>query len=242
MSITIESLSEQFSKSLIITKQINSIIKIQRTFRIHNKYKKLYPYEKIKYYYEKYLKNKGCILPKQESGLGRALECLYLNIRKEISIEDLRKYVEEKGVNLKGGSDTLQVRHLGLQKGFNLLKGLDNFRDTKVKKSHYILLNLKDIFNGFCKEKRTEKLNNENWLALKTEYGFKCVNCGSEENKPLRWNGNKLTILQQGHMDPRKPLSLDNVIPQCSICNQQYKNKAIFNKRGFVIGYKEEGF
>ena len=41
-------------------------------------------------------------------------------------------------------------------------------------------------------------------------------------------------------MDPRKSLATDNVIPQCAICNQQYKNKAIFNKRGYVIDFIKE--
>lgn len=43
-------------------------------------------------------------------------------------------------------------------------------------------------------------------------------------------------------MDPRKQLTIDNVIPQCTICNQQYKNKAIFNKRGFVVDFNKKGF
>jgi hypothetical protein len=58
----------------------------------------------------------------------------------------------------------------------------------------------------------------------------------------MRYNINQITILQQGHMDPTKSLTLDNTIPQCSYCNQQYKNKAIFNKRGIVIDYNKDGF
>ena len=43
-------------------------------------------------------------------------------------------------------------------------------------------------------------------------------------------------------MDPRKELSMENVIPQCEICNQQYKNKAIFNEKGYVIEFNKKGF
>ena len=43
-------------------------------------------------------------------------------------------------------------------------------------------------------------------------------------------------------MDPRKSITLDNVIPQCQYCNQQYKNKAIFNKRGIVVDFCKNGY
>jgi hypothetical protein len=43
-------------------------------------------------------------------------------------------------------------------------------------------------------------------------------------------------------MDPRKSLTEDNVIPQCAMCNQQYKNKAVFNDRGYVVEFNKNGF
>jgi hypothetical protein len=167
---------------------------------------------------------------------------MYLNLQKDVLIDDIRNYVSSKGGVLQGGTDSLQIRHLGLQYGFNIFKGGDMYKDHKIKKSHYMLLNLTKTYNGFCKEKRKSECNESAWDEIKKEYDYSCVNCGSKEKETLRWNKNKNTVLQQGHMDPRKPLTTDNIIPQCSVCNQQYKNKAIFNKRGFVIDYNKNGF
>jgi len=203
--------------------------------------------KKIKVLYEKNLKDKGVKEVSTSNKLYYALEYLFLKQEKEISIDDIKKYVEKKkNIKLEGG-DPLQVRHLGQQYGYNILKGGDSYKkvkeeDKKIKKSCYMLINLKETYKGFCKFKREGKLTKENWGKLTKKYNNQCVNCGAIEGKPLRWNNNKITVLQQGHMDPRKELSMENVIPQCEICNQQYKNKAIFNEKGYVIEFNKKGF
>lgn len=226
-------------------KNIKYIKKIQKNIRGHLIRRKLMPYKYIKYYYNKYLKKYGCKLPSETSSFGKALEYLYINIKKENNISDIKKYVIEKNCNLNdNASDNLQIRHLGLQYGFNILKNNDIkiFSNKKIKKSSYYLINLTNKHNNYSKEKRNGKLNNENWLELKKYYNFSCATCGNEEGKPMRYNNNQLTLLQQGHMDPRESLTLENTIPQCSYCNQQYKNKAIFNKKGIVIEFNKNGF
>lgn len=85
-------------------------------------------------------------------------------------------------------------------------------------------------------------MTDDDWKSLLAKYENMCVNCGSKEGEPLRWNKHKITVLQKGHMDPRKPLTEDNTIPQCAMCNQQYKNKAVFNERGFVVEFNKKGF
>jgi hypothetical protein len=220
---------------------IDKLIIIQNKIRDFLNNKKNNPHKQIDYYYKTYLQNLGVKKFNKNTQFYYALEYLYLNLKKEIYIEDLKKYVESKGIKLNG-SDSLQVRHLAQQYGYNILKGGDNFNDKKIKKSHFMLVNLTKPFKSFIKDKRKGKLNDENWNKIKQEYDNMCANCGSAEGKPLRHNKNKTTELTQGHMDPRVELSVDNVIPQCSICNQQYKNKAIFNKRGFVIRFNENGF
>ncbi len=220
---------------------IHKVIIIQNKIRDFLKNKKDDPQKQIAYYYDIYLKNLGVKKINKNTQFYYALEYLYINLKKEIYIEDLKKYVESKGIKLNGG-DSLQVRHLAQQYGYNILKGGDIFNDKKIKKSHFMLVNLTKPFKSFIKDKRKGKLNNENWIQILTEYDNKCVNCGSVQGEPLRWAKNKITELTQGHMDPRVELSVNNVIPQCSICNQQYKNKAIFNKRGYVIKFNESGF
>jgi hypothetical protein len=215
---------------------LSKIIIIQKFIRRHLILRRRFPYKFIKYYFNRYLKDKGCKLPAYKSNMAIALECLYINIKKEINIDDVKKYCNSL-------NSSLQIRHLGLQYGYNILKGGDNNKNNqKVKKSHYVLLNLTSIYPSFCCDKRKIELDIVSWRGIKRTYDDKCVNCGSKENECLRWNKNKITVLQYGHMDPRKPLTINNVIPQCSICNQQYKNKAIFNKRGFVINFDKKGF
>jgi len=229
---------------MITRNKINCIKKIQKNVRGHLIRRKLNPYKYIKYYYNRYLKKYGCKLPSEKSSFGKALEYLYINIKKENNINDIRNYVLEKNCTLNDKvSDNLQIRHLGLQYGFNMLKGNDiKNSNQKIKKSNYCLINLTNKHINYLKEKRSGKLNNENWYELKKNYNFCCANCGNEEGKPMRYNYNQLTDLQQGHMDPRKSLTLENTIPQCSYCNQQYKNKAIFNKKGIVIEFNKNGF
>jgi hypothetical protein len=192
-------------------------------------------------FYENNLKKLGVKQIKKDTGLFYALEYLFLNLGKPVYIEEIKKHVVGKGIKLKGG-DSLQIRHLVLQYGYNIFKGGDIYKNNKLKKSHFLLADLENTHKSFIKDKRTGKITNIDWINIKLEYDNKCVNCGSLEGKPLRWNKNKITELSQGHMDPRKPLTIDNVIPQCAICNQQYKNKAIFNKRGFVIDFIKKGF
>ena len=64
---------------------------------------------------------------------------------------------------------------------------------------------------------------------------YMCVNCGSKDGEPMRWDKSIVTKLQKGHMDPDKDLTEDNCVPQCGFCNQRYKDKAVFDKRGQVI-------
>ena len=36
-------------------------------------------------------------------------------------------------------------------------------------------------------------------------------------------------------MNPLKPLSLANTIPQCQVCNQVYQDRYVFNDKGRVV-------
>jgi hypothetical protein len=163
---------------------------------------------------------------------GYALAILYANFGEFMHIDVIKSQVEEAGLALTG-TDPLQVRHLSTQKGWWI---------EKEGKYKHKLVSVEQCFPGFIAQKRASKLNDENWTKMKKEYGFACVNCGSKEGEPLRWDQTKTTVLQQGHMDPRKDLTYDNCIPQCAFCNQQYKSKAVFNKRGFVIEFCKSGF
>ena len=173
--------------------------------------------------YNKYLKNYGIKIPKKGK-MRSALEYLVININKAVDIRDIQSYVISCGYSLKGG-DPIQVRHLSTQNGFYIIK-----EDNKFK-----LISLIIPHPSFIKDKRNIKITNDSWLKILKEYDYMCVNCGSEEFKELRWKKTEKTKLQKGHMDPRKSLTEDNCVPQCQFCNQRYKDKAVFDKRGQVI-------
>jgi len=106
---------------------IKKVLMIQKYVRRHLLLRRHNPQKFIHYYYNKYLKEKGCKLPLINSCFGKALEFLYINIKKEINIDEIRDYVKSNINNnkLTGKSDSLQIRHLGLQYGYNILKGGD---------------------------------------------------------------------------------------------------------------------
>ncbi len=182
------------------------------------------PSEKLEESFNQFLKEKGVKLPKKGK-LRCALECLVERIGTAIHIDDIRNYVEKCGYKLTG-TDGLQVRHLSTQNGFHIVKeGIYKHK----------LVNLTESHPSYIKEKRNITIDKEGWESLLSEYDYMCVNCGSKEGGPLRWKKTETTKLQKGHMDPRKDLSLANCIPQCQFCNQRYKDKAVFDKRGQTI-------
>lgn len=164
--------------------------------------------------------------------MGYALTILYDNFGKFMHIDAIKKKVEEAGLTLTG-TDPLQVRHLSTQKGWWIEK------DGKYK---HRLVSVTECHPSFIPKRRATELSPELWTKMLKKYDFSCVNCGSKEGEPLRWDKTKTTKLQKGHMDPRKHITNDNCIPQCQFCNQQYKSKAIFNRRGFVIDFCKSGF
>lgn len=185
----------------------------------NNKYRDLYQE------WELYLKPYSIKLPKKNDSLGCALLYLYMNMGIAIHIDEIKKFVEDKGCTLTG-TDPLQVRHLSTQRGFHI---------DKEGRFKHRLVTIEKPAPSFIREKRVIHLSQDIWNTLLKEYDYQCVNCGSEEDKPMRWDKTVVTKLQKGHMDPRKELNEANCIPQCSFCNQRYKNKAVFDKRGQVI-------
>ena len=82
--------------------------------------------------------------------------------------------------------------------------------------------------------KRVGRLGAKTFEQLKIAYGNKCATCGIEEGKKDS-RMDVIVKLQEGHMNPRKSLTLDNTIPQCQYCNQTYKDYFKFNEHGRVI-------
>ena len=152
-------------------------------------------------------------------------------VHKDMVSEFVRKYKPNAALDQ-------QVRHLGTQLLWYVLNKSAKVpdRDEKVPSGYNYLVSIetpnpKAVATAL---KRSGRLAAQNFEDLKIVYGCKCATCGIEEGKKdIR---NELIVsLQQGHMNPRKPLTLDNTIPQCQYCNQQYLDYFCFNEHGRVV-------
>ena len=202
----------------------------------------LTPYNKYKKMFDIYLKHHDIPLYSETTGFGQALAYLNKKLGNEVPIEEIKDYVIKQGITLKGG-DPLQLRHVA--RYYNLLKGgeINPITNKKIKRSHFCLLNLTEHHPNYIPSKNTSiTMSDDEWEHMKKVYKYQCASCGNNEGEPMRFNSYTITKLQRGHMDPRKEGTIDNIIPQCKDCNQQYKNKAIFNKYGRVIDWCKSGF
>lgn len=157
------------------------------------------------------------------------------NLDKVVTKQELIAYMKKHGLNV---SDP-QPRHLGLQNGFNfLIMGSYHPRLKRVlKQGEYCLRSLTQphpSFKGSKQNHRQSTLTPVAFQRLKRASDHRCAHCGSKENEKHFKNKTCITVLERGHMDPRLMLTPCNCIPMCQICNKVYKNKAVFNKRGFV--------
>ena len=128
--------------------------------------------------------------------------------------------------------DLQSLRHLGKQDGFNILQGGEIFKGQKLKRGQYVFLGFERP-NGFYFSKRRKESFSGEWSDMKEEYDYCCATCGAPEGKKHK-HTNKVVALEKGHMDPRKPMSEDNIIPQCSWCNQTSKDRWVYDRLGRV--------
>lgn len=207
-------------------------------------------HNKIVESYEKYLKAYGVKklwkddLPKECSDAefvshldAKELQLVFLYkhmncfVHKDVVSAFVRKYITSAALDQ-------QVRHLGSQCFWYVLnKGVKvPNAEIKVPSGYNYLVSIEMPNPKAVAEalKRTGRLGARNFAELKLAYGCKCATCGIEEGKK-DFRNEEIVVLQQGHMNPRKPLTLDNTIPQCQYCNQTYKDYFTFNEHGRVV-------
>lgn len=78
------------------------------------------------------------------------------------------------------------------------------------------------------------RLHADTFENLKQLYGNSCATCRATEGRPDPRYGQDKVILQQGHMDPARPATKDNIIPQCQFCNRAYRSDFVFDSKGRV--------
>lgn len=202
-------------------------------------------YELIKKFYENHLKKQGLNLPELKTSKGLyikdSLVLVYLaknypntNI---VSKEELTQFIKKYYPDV---NDVQQARHLSRQKGWYIISGQrGDITDIKIPSGSYKLISLEVPYPAFTSHRNTNFSGNF-WEDLKQTYNNRCASCGSPENKANYINPSAKTQLQQGHMNPEKPLEEGNIIPQCQECNRGDRNRWIYDERGRVIGLTQE--
>ena len=147
----------------------------------------------------------------------------------------ISKFVRQR---IKNAALDQQVRHLGTQYGWYVLnKGakVPNMEMFVPSGYHYLVsIEMPNPTVLATALKRTGRIAARNFSEMKIAYGSRCATCGIEEGKNDARN-QEIVTLQQGHMNPRLPLTLDNTIPQCQYCNQTYQDYFQFNEYGRVV-------
>lgn len=194
-------------------------------------------YKTISEYHNKFLKKHDVKLPKLKVGHvynKSALVLVYLSINYpnnlEISKSELTEFIRMYHPNV---NDVQQARHLAAQSGWWILSGSRNDISENINKGCYKLHSLTEPYPGFKNQHRLK--GSYDWDDIKRKYGYRCATCGSKEGEPhFHWRDTR-TKLEQGHKDPNKKLTLDNIIPQCKSCNRADKNRWVYDDYGRVI-------
>ncbi|MDO8466969.1 MAG: hypothetical protein Q7S83_02400 [bacterium] len=192
-------------------------------------------YRKLEVEHATYLAKYGVRFPKWNTTKALWLIFLRKYQGKPVHKDTISSFVET--VMPKIGKDQ-QVRHLAGD-GWYILNRGDKLpeKSETVPSGYHILITTESPKPSFLFKslKRAGRLAAKDFESLKAVYDFRCATCGSQERKPNFLEPDKRTTLQQGHMNPLKPLSLENSIPQCQVCNGVYKDDYVFDAKGRAI-------
>ena len=150
------------------------------------------------------------------------LAMLRINLDKGVHKSEMSKLAQRDKPELAADQ---QVRHLK-RAGWNLID---------VRRGMHKLDPYKPSPEWNREQTRRRQIDSaELFDDLKKAFGYRCASCGGEEAKPDARYGDGLIELQQGHMNPERPLQRGNLIPQCQFCSQTYKNDFTFDAKGRV--------
>ena len=197
-------------------------------------------YAQLSEYYETYLKKHGVRFAKLKNNKGYTKDALvliylFINFKKPVTKEELTEFLGQYG---ERPNDVQQARHLGQQKGWYIISGQRHDKECdeyNVKPGEYALISVTEYYPNFTHLKRMDDLTVDEWESLKKSYDYRCATCGSKEGELNLHYSNHKTKLQKGHKDPNKPLTINNIIPQCEDCNRQDRNNFVYNDKGRVV-------
>jgi len=186
-------------------------------------------YQELVNLHKEHLEKMGIVMPKLISKKNNkfvidALTLVYLYRHRDrlVSKRELTIFIRNFYPEV---NDVQQARHLSTQKGWNISKS-GNKKNCNYQADDFTVPHLNwSLGRRDC---------NIDWDGLKKTYNYRCICCGSKEGEPHFKFPSDITRLEKGHMDPSKPLTIDNTIPQCYHCNSVYQNRFIFDERGFI--------
>lgn len=161
----------------------------------------------------------------------KALQLVFLriNLGALTSKDDIAEFVR---LFVPDAAFDQQPRHLwGSEGGWNV-KGSGRKKHTfggkRVPNGYYVLVSTTDPSPEFLlkRMKRLGIVQAKDWDTLLEAYDHRCATCGEKAKGSL----------DKGHMDPRKPLEMGNIIPMCADCNNWALDKFVFDTRGRVVG------
>jgi hypothetical protein len=171
-------------------------------------------------------------IPSPLSHKGLSLIMLSLFRSKLVHKDDIARV----GSDFLGETPTdWQARHLSSQCGFNILNKNDVIPGTNLKcpSGWHMLVNLTELSPKYSAIKRPDCRLDMDFKDLKKSHGNRCGHCGSKEGK-ANFRDGTLTALQQGHINPSKPLEAGNIMPLCDYCNRTYKDDYVLLANGAI--------
>jgi hypothetical protein len=186
-------------------------------------------YLKYVEYYNTFLKSHGVKFIKyNKNKLTQSVYAILFLLKYENEIVSKTELTD--GWNSLGNptNDFQITRHLGMQYGYYIEKS-----GSKVF-GWYRLITLEKPHPSFIAIRRNQTFTETEWEALKKEYNYRCQSCGAIEGEHHYKDQTLMVKIEKGHCNPFRELTLDNVFPQCNYCNQIYRNKFVFDKRGNV--------
>lgn len=203
---------------------------------IDEKYGDLTVYEKFVKFHNDVLKSQNVKLIKNNTGSWFKLQYFLEHYQEKVSSRDVYEYVKSKIKNVNGSD--ISIRSLWRDYGYyvvSMKSGGYTPSMEKLNQSEYCLYDITQAKPGFSLEHRSITLPKDDWEEILKEYDYKCACCGVRIGEIHPTGQVIIENMDQGHLDPNKPLSKDNCIPQCSFCNRTNQNNVIFSPSGAVL-------
>ena len=185
--------------------------------------------------YNTYLKQFQVKLPRENSAKFLWLIFLRKHMGEQVHKDTISSFVTSV---LPGLGKDQQVRHLAAD-GFYVLnfgEKLPNLK-RKVERGYHVLISMEQVKPNFMHKvlKRLGRVAATDFESLKAVYDFKCATCGAQEGRPHRYFPNTTVELHRGHKNPNEKFVIENIIPQCQLCNKYYSDKYYFDDNGRIV-------